>query len=52
MDPDLCLYDVRDGVALITFNRPERNNGMNGDLEVAYLTRLLEAADDLSLIHI
>ena len=46
MDPDLCLYDVRDGVALITFNRPERNNGMNGDLEVAYLTRLLEAADD------
>lgn len=46
MNPDLCLYEVRDGVALITFNRPERNNGMNGDLEVAYLTRLQQAAGD------
>ena len=46
MSADLCLYEVRDGVALITFNRPERNNGMNGELEIAYLTRLLEAADD------
>jgi enoyl-CoA hydratase/carnithine racemase/enamine deaminase RidA (YjgF/YER057c/UK114 family) len=46
MSADLCLYEVRDGVALITLNRPERNNGMNGDLEVAYLTRLQEAADD------
>jgi enoyl-CoA hydratase/carnithine racemase/enamine deaminase RidA (YjgF/YER057c/UK114 family) len=46
MSGELCLYEVRDGVALVTFNRPERNNGMNGDLEVAYLTRLLEAADD------
>lgn len=46
MTADLCLYEVRDGVALITFNRPERNNGMNGDLEVAYLTRLRQAAAD------
>lgn len=46
MTADLCLYEVRDGVALVTLNRPERNNGMNGDLEVAYLTRLQQAADD------
>jgi len=46
MNEDLCLYDVRDGVAVVTLNRPERNNGMNGDLEVAYLTRLLQAAED------
>ncbi|MGE4086422.1 MAG: enoyl-CoA hydratase-related protein, partial [Vicinamibacterales bacterium] len=46
MNEDLCLYDVADGVALVTLNRPERNNGMNGDLEVAFLTRLLQAADD------
>lgn len=46
MSSDLCLYEVRDGVALVTFNRPERNNGMNGDLEVAYLERLQQAADD------
>ena len=37
---DLCLYEVRDGVALVTFNRPERNNGMNGALELAYFARL------------
>jgi enoyl-CoA hydratase/carnithine racemase len=48
MNEDLCLYDVRDGVAVITLNRPERNNGMNGDLEVAYLIRLQQAADDPS----
>lgn len=46
MDEDLCLYAVRDGVAVVTFNRPERNNGMNGDLELAYLTRLQQAATD------
>ncbi|MCC6434183.1 MAG: enoyl-CoA hydratase/isomerase family protein [Acidimicrobiales bacterium] len=46
MNEDLCLYDVQDGVAVVTLNRPERNNGMNGDLEVAFLTRLLQAADD------
>ncbi len=46
MNEELCLYEVRDGVALVTFNRPERNNGMNGDLEVAFLTRLQQAAED------
>lgn len=46
MNDDLCLYDVSDGVALVTLNRPERNNGMNGELEIAYLTRLQQAAAD------
>lgn len=46
MNEQLCLYEVRDGVALVTLNRPERNNGMNGDLEVAFLTRLQQAAAD------
>ncbi len=48
MNEQLCLYEVRDGVALVTLNRPERNNGMNGDLEVAFLTRLLQASDDVA----
>src|SRR4051794_41627996 len=43
---DLCLYEVRDGVAVVTFNRPERNNGMTGALELAYFARLAEANDD------
>ena len=43
---DLCLYEVRDGVAVVTLNRPERNNGMTGALELAYFARLAEAADD------
>jgi enoyl-CoA hydratase/carnithine racemase/enamine deaminase RidA (YjgF/YER057c/UK114 family) len=46
MNEDLCLYEVRDGVAVVTLNRPERNNGMNGDLEVAFLQRLQQAAED------
>ncbi len=45
-DSDLCLYEVRDGVALVTFNRPERNNGMTGALELAYFARLSQANDD------
>jgi len=43
---DLCLYEVHDGVAVVSFNRPERNNGMTGALELAYFARLAQAADD------
>ena len=43
---ELCLYEVRDGVALVTFNRPERNNGMTGALELAYFARLAQANGD------
>ena len=45
-DSELCLYEVRDGVALVTLNRPERNNGMTGALELAYFARLRQAAAD------
>src|SRR4051812_45282843 len=43
---ELCLYDVRDGVAVVTLNRPDRNNAMIGALEVAYFRRLGQANDD------
>ena len=46
MTSELCLYEMRDHVAVITLNRPERNNGMNGELELAYLSRLQQAAAD------
>ncbi len=45
--PELCLYDVADRVATITFNRPDRMNAMTGNMEVAYYDRLVQAqADD------
>ena len=52
--PDLCLYEVDDGVATLTFNRPDRLNGMIGNMELAYFERLLqaEADDDVAAIII
>lgn len=45
--PDLCLYDVSDGIATLTFNRPEQLNSMIGNMEYAYFERLMQAeADD------
>ncbi len=44
---DLCTYEVDDGIALLSFNRPDSMNGMTGNMEVAYFERLLQAeADD------
>lgn len=37
---DLVLLDVDRGVATLTFNRPEANNGWTGPLEQAYYDRL------------
>lgn len=37
---DLALLDIDRGVATITFNRPEANNGWTGGLEQAYYNRL------------
>ena len=47
--PELCLYEVDDRVATITFNRPDRMNGMIGNMEVAYYERLLQAQQDESV---
>jgi enoyl-CoA hydratase/carnithine racemase len=46
MEQDLCTYELRDGVAVVTLNRPERHNGMTGSLELAYYARLAQAAAD------
>ena len=48
MAEDLCTYDVSsDGIATLTFNRPDSMNGMTGNMEVAYFRRLMQAqADD------
>ncbi|MFN0092541.1 MAG: enoyl-CoA hydratase-related protein [Acidimicrobiales bacterium] len=43
---ELCLYEVTNGVAQLTLNRPERRNGMTGDLELAFFERLGQAAAD------
>lgn len=44
--PELCLYEVDDGVAVLTFNRPDSMNGMTGNMEVAYYQRLAQAESD------
>lgn len=46
MAEDLCTYDVENGIATLTFNRPDSMNGMNGNMEVAYFQRLLQAQED------
>jgi enoyl-CoA hydratase/carnithine racemase len=43
---DAVLYDVRDQVAVITFNRPDRLNAWNGDIHEGYFTSLDRAAAD------
>lgn len=46
MAGDPVLYDVDAGVALITLNRPERNNAWSGTLQTAYFDLLDRAAAD------
>jgi enoyl-CoA hydratase/carnithine racemase len=43
---DAVLYDVKDGVAIITLNRPDRLNAWNGDIHQGYFTSLDQAAAD------
>ncbi len=43
---DLVLRDLDQGVLLLTFNRPERNNAWNMELEEAYFAALTDAAAD------
>ena len=45
-DEQVVLYEVKEGVALITLNRPERLNAWNGAIEVGYFDRLEEASLD------
>jgi enoyl-CoA hydratase/carnithine racemase len=46
MASDVVLYEVQDGVAVITLNRPERLNAWTGELGAAYYDRLDEAVAD------
>lgn len=45
-DTSAVLYDVRDGVALVTLNRPERLNAWSADLEDRYADALDRATAD------
>ena len=46
MADDLCTYEVADGVAVLTLNRPQRNNAWNDKLGNAYFDRLEQADAD------
>jgi enoyl-CoA hydratase/carnithine racemase len=52
MGDEVVLYEVRDGVALLTLNRPERLNAWTIAMEDRYFDLLLEAeaADDVRAI--
>jgi len=43
---DELLFDLRDGIATLTLNRPERLNAMSGPMLDALLARLVQVADD------
>jgi enoyl-CoA hydratase/carnithine racemase len=43
---DLVTKDISDGVALLTWNRPERNNAWSVEMEAVYYRLLHECADD------
>lgn len=46
MTHDLCTSSIEQGVAVLSFDRPDSMNGMTGDMEVAYFQRLLDAEAD------
>ena len=46
---DLVLYEVKDEVALLTLNRPERNNAWTNELGVRLFERLDQAAADAAV---
>jgi enoyl-CoA hydratase/carnithine racemase len=45
-DDGIVLYEVADGVATLTFNRPEANNGWSIEMEERYFALLDEAEHD------
>jgi enoyl-CoA hydratase/carnithine racemase len=49
---DLVLRETKDGVATLTFNRPERRNGWSPELEAAYFAALdaLDVDDDVRAV--
>lgn len=49
MPEDVVLYEVKDDVAKITLNRPERLNAWTGEMEAAYFDYLEAAAGDLGV---
>ena len=51
MDFEYILYDVSDGVATITLNRPEKLNAMSGQV-LEELNAALWDADDLDEVHV
>lgn len=44
--PDVVLYEVEEGVATLTFNRPDRGNGWTGAVASRYFALLEQAARD------
>lgn len=52
MADDVVLYEVRDRVALLTLNRPDRMNAWTGELENRYFDLLQQATEDTEVAAI
>jgi 2-(1,2-epoxy-1,2-dihydrophenyl)acetyl-CoA isomerase len=46
MSDDIVLWEVKDGVGIITLNRPERHNAQSQPLERRYVDLLAQADRD------
>jgi enoyl-CoA hydratase/carnithine racemase len=46
IDDSEVLYEIDDGIAVITFNRPEHRNGQTESMEALYLQHLRQADED------
>ena len=46
MSADVVLYELSEGIATITWNRPEANNGWTSELELLYYQYLAQAQAD------
>src|ERR1700747_3134650 len=46
---DIVLYSLKDGIARLTLNRPEKRNALNGDLIASLKARLRRADQDESV---
>jgi len=44
--PDELLYDVKDGVATVTLNRPDQRNALNGEVLAALVDAMKRVRDD------
>src|SRR5262245_30457104 len=49
MPHDLIAFDVKAGIATLTFNRPDKRNAMNDDMRTQFIEALESVAADKTI---